>query len=280
MNDIKVSASGTIAFWSCSGDTDFNSLLAKLQAAGLGPMAPKRRSQFSALSAAAHDYADWLEATGRSVSDTEIKIVNLKQPHKNGLELRRVEKGNTKNEYEHVCSLNVVGGVVAVTEGTAYLNEVQMMFDKRNNSVTSEAVGASLRAIVSHLNGISLRDTGGVYWIPEDAMATWESVCGIYEEYGHRIYGVGTLMDDGTMRVVRDFIVKEITTAASQLITEANSGELREEALENRKREAMAMRDKVLRYEGYLGEALDGLKAVTQTAETAVVTAAMMQMPG
>lgn len=276
MNKQSVSASGAIVFWNC-GPSSRELIAALYERLGLEKHTPNVRTNEAALQTALLE---------RYAGPT-VEIQKHDKARDNGFEVVDVDRGTDQNEYHTRFCVKV--GLNEQVEtwrgGYGEGHEIQSEFDKQKRMLTAQAVGKSLVDVLGTLAAVSLRQSGGMYWIPEEAIDRWiELGAGIEaaadEPDANKIYWVRTIMDETGIRAVKDAITSEVTSAATELTREIVEGNLGEVALETRKTRAIFLRERVTTYSQILGDALQTLKDVVSVAEQAAASALAVQQSG
>jgi hypothetical protein len=274
--------SGAIVMWDC-GATEHETLMAKLTYIGLEDFCPPPRSKNEALRCAMGDYAGQQKKLLVHNGRKKDLIIQPLKGRDDGLEMVEVARGQTDNDYTSRFSAKIEGEneQVTVTSGSAPSWLIQESYAKYRAEVTGGAVGSSLVNILQHLHGTCVRQIGGVYYLPEDAVAKWDEVVTAYESAGpNRVNRTRIVLDDQAIRMVKQAITRELTTAAGQIAEEVRQGDLGEKALENRKESAQKLRERAKLYEGILSTQLAECRAVIDLAETAASSAVAVQDSG
>jgi len=283
MNEYKISTMGATVYWS-AGPTDRELLAEKLKAIGLGNHTPKERTEFSCLDNAVKHYCNQLDSKRRRDDPRDRIVQKHENPKENGVEVVEVDRGESQNHYTHDFSVRVQDGRIGSSGSYADDWEIQELFDKYRSEITGVSVGQSLVGILADLGGAALRPSGGVYWIPEGSVEVWKEVVEAVEasspQQKNKIYMLRTIMDESAIKAVRDAIMNEITTAAAAISEEIYSGELGKEALENRQKKAAGLKERIVQFEGILGETLDTLKEVVGAVESSAATVMMQRLTG
>lgn len=274
MNVQHIAPSGGVVFWN-AGPTQRELLLERLRQIGLERFVPAERGDSNALRSALKDHCDTRSQRRRG---KDKLVQSHKQQSKHGFEVVDVQRGEQFNDYSLDFAAKVEGGVVHVTHGDVDQSQLQELFTTHKSTITGASVGQSLVAILAHLGGTALRPSGGVYWLPETAIETWQSVVGAIQQAaretgGNSVYLLRTLLDESGIRAVKDAIVAEVTEASSGLIAEIRTGGMGDTALTNRQIIAASLHSRVRQYESILGEALDRLHDVVRIAEEAAASA-------
>jgi hypothetical protein len=274
MNHHNLSPTGAIVFWSV-GPTIRESLYNRLSQLGLADYMPAERTDAAALKSTLLGYCK-----DKKSRKADKVVQSHRRPKNNGFEVVDVERKEEVNDYDHAFSAKVEDGRVSITRGVADWRVLQDEFAKQKAMITGAGVGQMLVKLLATLEGVTLKP--GTYWIPEEALATWKDVAAAVEgsaveQKGSEVYYVKTVLDEAGCRAVRDAIIREITQEAATLGTEIAGGNLGDEALGRRKSLAASLHDRVRRYEGFLGEALDVLHQIVTVAEQAAASAVAVQ---
>lgn len=282
-----ISSAGALVYFD-AGDTNRQALLGRLQQLGLDKFCPAERSPTQALQIALNEHK---KSTRRELragakhgdkSKLDVAVQALADRQANGFEVLGIERGEQINVYSGRFSVKLdEQEQVVVTSGALTLDNqqaLQRQFAAARATLGADSVGPSLIEIAKHLGGTTLREAGGIYYVPEQALPVWEQVMAAFQESGgSRVYCVRTVMDTQTVRAVKDAIVSEVCSKAGELTDEITSGSLGPTAIENRKAKALALHARVHEYEGILSETLGHLHAVIQVAEQAAAAALAIQ---
>lgn len=277
MNVREISASGAVVLWSIG--TDFGERLHReLDAIGLSKYAPRQRTADSALVHALEDFA------GKSDG-----LVEPLERRSAGYEVRRILRGKSANEYLPLLKATIVEGghIELELRGSCALQPqeiaatIQASYDAYRTQITGAAVGKSLVAILDHFGGLRLRDAGGAYWLCADDLDRWERVeaavsIAANDRSKVKFDLLRTVADERGLMSIKSNLEDEVVRTAARLLEDITSGELGEQALDNRRLQAIALREKVVRYEGILSELLPNLKAACDHAEQAAALGALM----
>lgn len=282
MIEKPIRASGAVVFWNVA-KTDRERFTEHLERLGLSSFAPNEVTDYAALQHALARHID--EHTTKSdAKHGRDKTIERKRRREDGVEVVDVERGDaaTKNYYTTDFAARVENGRVIVSSGYAPQSALQRHFDEAKTVLSSASIGKSLIGVVGHLGGVSLRDSGGVYWLPAEALDTWRQVAAAVEGAAidgkaSAVYCVRTQMDDDTLRAVRDALTTEVLQKASDIQAEIETG-LGHDAMVNRREQAMRLLERVGDYEEILGTGLEMLKQVCKSVEATATHAAMALM--
>ena len=277
MADIgRLSVGGGVAFWKPAEGTNHGILNTALLRAGLEQFVPPKRTEASALRGA-------LEETFHGVKNVLIR--GMKKPDI-GFTVANERKGTAEDEWSGeqflACHLRKNGERSHVEfkpwsyNGTNRITEVYAnLFD----TLPAASVTSMLVKILDDMGAVMLRESGGFYWIDETAFRVWERVTEAVESAGaFKVYLMKCIADEHMARAVTDSLIEEMDRTARRIERDVTSGELGEDALTNRTKEALAARERLAHFEGLFGVALEGVRAdmdkVTKAAASCTLQAA------
>jgi len=287
MTTSKVRVDGRLCFWKLGEHFDRDAVYDALDALGWKSNCPLARSATSALKEAMREIVRQWNLPGVLVRD-------LEDADEDGVSVVREDKGVVENNY---TTLFTCRWTKATSEGepfaqvTAYASTVDetaidKWFQHYRKRITQHSVAKMLRVIVTErLNGTSLRPSGGVYWLPAEAIEQLEQLAGKVSDACDtpdrcKLYlPEFNLTDPEAVEAVRDAITDDITKRRREITDQAKRDGVKERALKARRRDAQALHNRVQRYEGYLGETLKSLHEVADACESDVVDAAVQEFP-
>ncbi len=243
----------------------------RLKAIGYPELVPEPRTAKSALKAA---------LKGAGGSDTLVRP--LKQEC--GFTLVSERRGETANSYSNEYAVMFDEGTNTLTvdpHDQGMYEEILDAFAEQMQIVSAAATGKVLVGAINILNGISMRDTGGVYWIPESKVDAWERIAEAVEDASvsqdkTSVYLLRTVADESAMRAVRDGINQEIVTEVERITADIDSGELGKRALAKREELAVQLGDRLAEYETILGETLGVVREQLEECRARAAEAALM----
>jgi len=263
---------GAIVWWRMSGDTARADLLAAYQAAGLdekeiwgdvGPGTALRRAM-GAL-AEKRRLVRPLEKRGRWALVSET-VVDGEMTHAT---MATVSLGDN----DHPQMTPVIPDLLqTVLDGFDYYTRVWTTDDV--------ASWLTYRAL-SSCNAVTLRDTGGVYFIPRTTLDLWRRVVGALRSCsGARVFEVPALASDEAVASILDAVEREATSAAAAMEDELMEADLGARALRNRAETCAAVARKVQSYEALLGAKLDVLRDRLENLHGQLAAAALAAKDG
>lgn len=140
-----------------------------------------------------------------------------------------------------------------------------------------------LKRLADALGCVSLRDTGGVYFIPRDGIDAWRKYAEVVESVSqgsHRIHRIPAMQTDDAVAAILDAIETEAESTLEAFeadLCKDGDDKLGLRALKSRSKQAEALADKLAKYEALLGvklnkirESLENTQANLTAAEWAI----------
>jgi len=270
METIERTGFGVVTFWTLSSNTDRAKLQQALNALGLDTPVPERTAQ-AALRAAMEQHA---RATIQTSKTTRVLVRPLED--RDGYAIVQEEAEGQ--------SLYYSPGVKATLAEDGSLNtygiwDIEDAYRQEQNILPAANVAGMLTGILSRLGAVALREKGGVYWLPQDAVDAWGLIAKAVEASGegNAVFQVKTGLDGEAIRAIEAALAHEVRRDTQTIRDEIASGDLGDRALENRKAKAAAIRTKIEHYESILQRQLAGLKDLADRATTEEVGCSLVQ---
>lgn len=256
-----VDYNGAIVFW-LPGDQNLQKTSQGMESLGLKHYTPSPRTQADGVANALREVFKDQRFLIRPLNQEGHYVVNEEQ------------RGENSNTYKPVYGGWVKKGIV---EFPAYNRNAQvdcqnaymrLMGTCPSHHVTRALVGLTL----SHLKGTTLKESGGVYWIPQGHVDTWTKVGEVYQGAGRsRIYTIRSVADADTARAIVETFTSELTDEIAALNLEVMGDETPgTRRLNTIAKKAKAMLDKVRVYEASTDNELVKLRKLCEhLAETA-----------
>jgi hypothetical protein len=129
-------------------------------------------------------------------------------------------------------------------------------------------------------DGVTLRESGGVYFVPRDRLDEWQQrVEALHAETACHVYMVPAMDSQQALDAVVAALIAEATAFSGSLQTDLDSGDLGERALKSRADQAKAHLEKLARYEQLLGavaaQRLTALRDGIMEQQTNAIAAAL-----
>lgn len=138
---------------------------------------------------------------------------------------------------------------------------IQWRYEFYLENVVNTDVSAWFVRLCQYLHALSLRDTGGFYFIPATNVPTWERiVSAIRSATAHDIGLIPAMRTEEAVRSILSSLEYEAEQEAEAMFDEIGEG-LGKRALETRANKCDALLRKVAEYEKLLGVSMDGLNA-------------------
>jgi hypothetical protein len=265
----EVSVGGAVAYWKSTW-TSRPHLVQHFQDLGLEEkMIPEQREPLTVLRHCLQHHIGANKGT---------MIRPLK--NRNGYEAVIEKRGLVSNEYQHWFTAVVSdGGIVNVLDDgyDDTSSNLHTLYQHFKDLLSGEAVSAALKRLVLDLAGTTLRDAGGVYWLPDDKVELWERFAQAYEKSGdNQIYRLRVQADEHMIRAVRDAIESELSEKVEEIKTDVQSNTLGVRALQGRVEAAKGLRDKLKTYEQSLGVTLSEVGQAIENAESTAAHAVIL----
>ncbi len=247
-----IAAAGKIVWWRLSGTLDVRKLKPAWIAASLDEkLLPDPPAPTTALRRAAQD-----QAKGR-------RLVRPLEGRKGYALVDEQAKGDALN-YDVECrvKLDIVGRLVVEPSYHSLAGTLREAYDRHLAECEPADVGSWLVYLVSKVDGVPLRDTGGVYFVPHDRVAEWDKMtAAIRKSSAHVVLGVPALNGADAVDSILDALEVEAAEEARKMEVKLSEGKIGEKARENRITRCEAVEAKVARYEALLGRKLTALSA-------------------
>jgi hypothetical protein len=258
-----VPAAGAIIWWRLSGEVDYDTIRAAWLAAGL-------REQ------------DLLEpcsptvALSRAVGELREKRMLVRPMGKgNGFVIVREsvvdDSEDAELEHENIAkiALDEVGRIkVSKLKGgldhdvNTITQTVVEAFKKHLNTLDTQDFSHWLVSTMPKLDAVSLRDKGGIYFVPNPAVEAVERMVRVLKQVSsHVVNRVPAMKSESAVEAILDAITQEAEREAAHLAKVLEEGKLGEVGRENRAARCEEVEEKVTRYEELLGQKLDTVRA-------------------
>lgn len=159
---------------------------------------------------------------------------------------------------------------------TSEVDQIHELFERGRRELPGGAVGGWLVKQSYRHHGVALRDTGGIYFIPETGAARWSQIADLLASVSpSRIFEIPALRTERAVEAIMSSVITEISTAAEQLNESlANTESAR--GLRGRAAKLEALGDKLRLYEDLLGRQADEVRARLQLVDAKIVDALMV----
>lgn len=247
---IDISTAGAAVWWRLSGGLRLGELTQAWEDLGLDEgMLPKAPSAHTALARAAKELAG-PRTLIRCLQRGGWAVVH-ERPQQDGL------------DYNVSAQVHLRDGACLVTpEDFDLADTVKAAFARHQQEVTQTDVSSWLAGLMKACKAVSLRDTGGIYFVPRQSLGDWHwMVQAIRAASNHVIFEMPCMRTDDAVRAIVDALTQEAeaeVAALSEELDKTIEGEtkLGGRALDSRLAKADRVKEKVASYETLLGTGL------------------------
>jgi hypothetical protein len=254
---------GRIVFWTMSGSVRHERLVDALSEAGSAFKAPEEPSNVVALHRAVNEVARVSGGEAHQRKRGSWAIVGKV----------REETGELRYPIHVTASIE---GDTVVTDS----QQVRDAFDVARYQIAPQDISNWLCRCLDKLGAVSLRDSGGFYFVPNDKTADWAKVTtALKSASSHTIHSVPAMRSAEAVDAILGAITSATQAACDKISTDLQGDGLGRRALETRQRETAEILERVSRYEELLGLKLDALREATANVRAGVATA-MLALAG
>lgn len=267
-----VETAGCVSYWRITSDTSLATLTAAWQKHGLNAEAlPKPVKDEVAL--------------GRAVADQAGKRILVRPLARRGAwaivqENVTSEKAAEASEYvlkpityRTLVTITFANGcaqpVQQVEATSAELSALAVAIDgaytAHRGTLAHSDVSSWLLDTAAKLGSVSLRDSGGIYFIPRKEVEIWNKVASALEETGSVIFRIPAMRTAECVAAITDAISAEaaaLTQSMEDELMATGDDALGVRALKTRAESALGLLDKLSTYEELIGRQLDIRKRV------------------
>lgn len=253
----SVSTAGAIVWWRLSGLLNIEALRSAWERAGLSEKwLPEAVGPSVACRRAAHEATDARKLV-RSLPKGGVAIVNE----------RKLQEDNDLS-YDTDCkvSINKIGHLVVEPADHPLREKLEADFIRFQEELTPADISSWLSRMMGRVEAVSLRDSGGVYFVPAYALPTWEKVVrAVRDASAHKVLAAPAMKSDEAVAAIEDAMMVEAEAEIAKLSEELLSGKLGKRALENRVTGTQGLESKLARYEEIVGRRQDQVRTQLDT---------------
>lgn len=248
---------GVVTYWQLAGRTERTRLEAAWMKAGLDMAAlPPVTTPRTALQRALAEFAD---------KDTLVRP--SEDPHTFAV-LKREKDSRGKpvfvTQWEARLASPDTDDPVCVQPDASDVSEeiaetVVLAFRRELRTIHHHDISSWLVEWARRCHAVSLRDSGGFYYIPNTHAATWRAVGDALGSASRsKVYEIAAMAGDKAAEAVLDALTREVRTVVEGI--DEKLGDVGVRALKGRERELAAYEAKVASFESALGVKLDALR--------------------
>jgi hypothetical protein len=255
---------GAVSYWRASGDVSIEALRTAWIDAGLDEKLLRKAPDAQSVLRRAvmqqqgrHRLVRGLKARGEfAIVDEHVVEVKEGEPAVPPTYTTLcIVSGNSDN-------FKVVRVDAPATEQEKFADTIEAACQIQQNVYDPSDVTGWLVSLAYKNGAVTLRDSGGVYFIPKDAMDFWNRAATVVESVtnkSHRVFRIPAMRNNEAMAAIIDAITHEaeqLVAAVEQEMTATGDDALGKRALKTRQAEAEAMLKKVEAYEKLVDQQL------------------------
>lgn len=279
-------AEGVLTFWDNGRETDPELMSKGLIALGLPRYCPNTRS--------------WPRSLKTAISElTKDRLIrSLASRNNNGYTVIEEIRGDDENEFVRDFNARVDAdtGMVELVhyEGEdkdAFLAELQEKTHYFKRVLPADSVSkVMVKIIKEELNGVAIRENGGLYYVPQNNAQRWRQIGTAIEHAGVGNHVTCTAMEvnESTLLSIKSSVERDIVSECDKIAAEIASNEFTDRGINNRVQRANALVDRIESYERILDStlkvcresvvrAMDALTVETAVADTLATFAGLYQ---
>lgn len=267
---------GRIVYWRLSGEVDYDRLVQLWEDSDLSDLLiPQPTSAERAL-----------RLTCDSMKERHLLVRSL--PGVTGYALVREQPINNSFDYSDLVharldksgetpTLEVEEGPDAARDPewcSLKIDAVVAEYERRLDTLDSMAVSSWLaNKILPSVKAISLRDRGGVYFIPASECETWDAIVSILRKCSqHTMFQIPAMPSEEAVHAILDALTSEAADKLGKIESELGMGEeeaaeLGKRAVKSREEAVNALLEKLEVYESLLDTRLDAVRDRIGTAQ-------------
>lgn len=276
MHQHGIGIGGGVIFWKIAAETSKETVQDGLRDLGLAPMCPVERTKAACVKTALGEIFKPDDKEHRyAVRSNKGGFVVASERHKE----EGLYKGDQWAEVVARVELDENDNVTLYPYDADRLDELHKLVRKQASTYSASAISTCLVELIEFLGGVALRKGGGVYWLNDAQLATWEQIAQVFEQAGENmIHVMRVVADDQMVRAVADSLTEEVTAAVAKLSEDLDS--LTEAQAIRRISEASQMLKKVRNYEAAFQSPLDHLTKAIETLGGQIAIATLTAAAG
>jgi len=261
---------GAIVHWRLSGDVAHDSLSSAIDA----------QPQLSRITAAPATPSPEV-ALNRAMDAVRTKSLLARRIKAGtwGVVRETVDATHAKLTHSHELTVSVnSAGVIAASDVAHELFDVVVSaYSRELETLNSHDISAWLCRLMDKLRAVSLRQGGGLYYLPPQHAAVLSELRTVLQTAGARLYSIPAANTRDVVENVLDGLTDEVAAVSDAVLVDAD--ELGARARETRQQRLRELLAKVSEYERLLGVALPKLSEQANNATAALVASTMRSNP-
>lgn len=258
----NLKGSGEVAYWRLHGALDVARLREQWEAADLPErLLPQLPGPATALSRAVRE-----QQKGRTL----VRPLEGKKGY--AVVSERAAGDDLKHAVELRVRLDAVGRLQFASGASAtwaradacgnpLAGAIAAAYERHVSQCAAEDVGPWMVRLVSYVDGVGLREGGGIYYVPPFTRGTWGDIVACIQAVSeHRVFSIPAMRAEETMAAVLDAIEHEARAEFDGVMQAIGEEGVGVRALANRHAHVEGVEAKVGRYEELLGVRLDSMR--------------------
>lgn len=267
----NIEEAGAVLYWSLSGGLDADKFEAAWIAGGLDAnLLPETPTPETALRRALNEQKQHRRLVrpikgGWAVVDETDGAQGLEYRTRLTAHLNKI--GHLRIDDPDDTDAEIIGADIA----TAYRRHQDML--------TQNDISTWLVNMARKCQAVALRDRGGIYFIPHEALEHWRAMTGTLTDVSdHTCFEIPALKTEQAVDAILDAITREAEAVAADMEKELMEGDLKQRALQTRSRKCEEVMAKLNSYEKLLGKSLSTISDRVDTIQADLAAATLAQM--
>jgi hypothetical protein len=273
----KAVAAGAVTYWRLSGPVSYARLAAAWKAAGLPekelPRTPSAETILRRAVGELQERRRRIEPLARRGAWAVVDVACDRET--DDLDFTVAAKVYYRSKTE-----TAPAGLDIDTNDEKLAQQIRESFDEQQDALQPTDISAWLIKRVEGLQAVSLRDSGGVYFVPRQTVATWRAICTVVESVtSHAVFKIPALPNSEAAKAILDAIVTEVGSVIGDIDAELDlptAERIGRRALAGRSTACADMLGKVGTYEQLLGRPIDDLREKIIELQVRITAAALV----
>jgi hypothetical protein len=253
--DFKHETAGVVTWWKLSGGLNLDALTKAWSDYGLDPaLLPEIPSGEVALRRAMNEQAE-KRILVRPLTEGKLALVQ-----------EDVDGDNLSTSTLLVASVSKLGTLKVENKAGLHqptasrVDKLKADFEFFSENITQQDVSGWLCKVMKNLQAVSLRESGGIYFVPTFAMAQFTAVVSaLHDASAHTVHQIPAIPTAEALDAITSAITEEAEKAVAAIEADLQGGNLGKRALETRTNLANDVEQKLAAYENLLNSRNDGL---------------------
>lgn len=166
------------------------------------------------------------------------------------------------------------GSNMTAADQSAIKRAIWAEYQRKQMEVDASDLSTWLVKVVDDLDAVRLRDSGGIYFVPQHAVNGYRALANAVESCGKsRLFEIPAMRSDKAVETVLAALTEELDSEVVRMDRQLSEGELGARALRSRRESIKDMMSKVGRYEKLLGTKLTAITEAVEAMNARIVEA-------